>query len=148
MSLKLTVSEVQEWPRASVVGQSKIPSMRPYVLWNHTASFHHALESCTNDDIPLNDETAKISIGVRSIPPDASKFKYCRTTRSVENNRQEIQRIVSEKVVDSGHGHGDHLPRHLTYAASNVTWSLLTFCDEIDNFCGYVYSHSNVCTML
>lgn len=66
VTIYLTVSEVVDWPRAYLVGQSSLHGDN-YLIWRQVVSLSQGISTCDMEDLPKNDSHSRLQIHIPTL---------------------------------------------------------------------------------
>lgn len=155
--IKMLISQVTTWPQAIVVGKCSM-KIKDILLWRRTATFQNSLESCMWVDIPPTDEFNKMKINTRKqhntkynkhtnanarrgSVPSQRRASLDRSKGSIEEELSSVNGSVSESTIN---GHKYVKERGQSYSNAFISWTIIPFTDEGENYAGIIETRTQV----
>ena len=130
INIRMTISEVQDWPKAIVRGQSEL-NLFYYMIWKRCSSH---LQDFSNEirweNLPSSSDGSVLSL---QMPPQAAQSnKYLdRSSRlTMPSNRSQEAKKVGKSASENGY----------KIKGGFLTWTILPFSDSSDNHYGQLHS--------
>lgn len=96
VSVTFTISEVTEWPKAVIIGQTR-KAIDKFIIWKQIASFDEDFCGITQEDVPIADSNSKCSLSL-PIYRQTARAPSMRDTRNelVVKRKSSIESISSD----------------------------------------------------
>ncbi|RYG69176.1 hypothetical protein EON64_03355 [archaeon] len=141
--LKLTLSEVQDWPKAEVKGQCAF-NIAYYVTRHRVVSMVQSLGSCSFSDLPAQEEGGKLNLVMSRAPVSPSSSPTRPVSRLM---RDTAASRGGSAELEAGRG-GRKKKGGREYSHALLSWTLITMGYSEVNEVGFLMTLNQVCVLL